>query len=570
MDYKNRLDMKTNRLKNGFWTLLVLLSITACEEDGDRLYLSGLTENELTATKSNIVLSQETAQEIVLSLTWNNSKLSVSDPDVAAPNVLSTYLQISTQTDFASNVVETLEKSVSKAYTGAEINTLAKNLQLKPDVATPLYFRIRSSIGNNMEPVYSNALTVNVTPYSIDMSLGFILNSDKEETGRTLASPQSNGVYTGFMGASGWQNFYLLEGDGTIWGNAPVDGSAFLLSSEAPWNFWFPGQSGCYYVDVNTNTKQWSALWLPTLTVSGGLTGEMIFDRANVKWTFGFNATSASALKIKLNSAGQLYNAQTGDAASTDKALAFAQEGEQLVLAAQAGEITINVPAAGEYTLEIDLSNPNEWTYQVVIGSTGPVEVNPFVYLPGIDDGISGSWTFDNYLRLFNEDDLTYVGVVNVNSQWGYSINTEKDNWDDKYTLGEGDAYSGTLVFQGPDNLPAPTPGLYVIETSLKALTYNLTGIGNQIYAVGLNDSWTFDVPLTATATPGVFSGSITIDHASEWGFTINLKDSWNYKFGGSEGKLYYQGSNITDDAVLAPGTYQMTVDLIQMTYEIK
>jgi hypothetical protein len=564
--------MKTKIINNCLWTLLLLLSVTACEEDGERLYLSGLQENELVATKSDVVLSQETSGEIVLSLTWNNSTLTVSDPDVAAPNVLSTYLQISTQNDFAANVVEALEKGLSKAYTGAEINTIAKNLLLKPDVATPLYFRIRSSIGNNMDPVYSNVATVKVTPYSIDMSIGFILNADKEDTGRTLASPQSNGVYTGFMGASGWQNFYLREGDGTIWGNAPVDGSAFLLSSEGPWNFWFPGQSGCYYVDVNTNTKEWSALWLPTLTVSGGLSGEMTFDRPNVKWTFGFNATSASALKIKLNSAGQLYNAQTGTDASVSQTFAFAQEGEQLVLASQAGEITINVPAAGEYTLEIDLSNPNEWTYQVVSGSTTPVEVNPYVYLPGIDDGITGpNWNFDIKLPLFNEEKLAYAGVVNVNSLWGYSINPEKDNWEDKYTLGEGDAYSGTLVFQGINgNLPAPTPGLYLIETSLKGLTYNLTSVGDQIYVVGLHDVWDFNTPLAATATPGVFSGNITINSASTWGFTFNLKDSWDYKFGGSDGKLYYKGSDITDDASLAPGAYQMTVDLINMTYEIK
>jgi hypothetical protein len=309
---------------------------------------------------------------------------------------------------------------------------------------------------------------------------------------------------------------------------------------------------------------------LPAITISGDLTGNMTFDRPNVKWTLAFNVTAASALKIKLNSAGQLYNVQTGDAASESKSLAFAPEGERLVLAAQAGEITVNVPAAGEYTLEIDLSNPNQWTYQVVSGSSVPVEVNPFVYLPGIDDGISGSWTFDNYLRLFNEDELTYVGVVNVNSQWGYSINTEKDNWDDKYTPGEGDAYNGTLVFKGEGNIPAPTPGLYLIETSLKGLTYNLTSVGNEIYVLGLHDVWDFNTPLAATATPGVFSGNITINSASPWGFTINLKDSWDYKFGGSDGKLYYRGSNITDDASLAPGSYQMTVDLVNMTYEIK
>ncbi|MDR0865143.1 MAG: DUF5114 domain-containing protein [Candidatus Symbiothrix sp.] len=564
--------MKTKIINNCLWTLLLLLAISACEEDGERLYLSGLEENELAATKENVVLSQETSQEIVLSLAWNNSTLSVSNPDKKAPNVLSTYVQVSNQSDFATNVIEILEKSPSKAYTGAELNTIAKNLQLTPDIASPVYFRIRSSVGNNMEPVYSNVVTVNITPYSIDMSIGFILSKEQEDTGRTLSSPQSDGIYTGFMGVVGYQNFFLQEGDGTIWGNVPVDGSAFLISSADPWNFWFPGTAGCYYVNINTAAKEWSALLLPVLTVSGDLSGDMIFDRPNVKWTYAINATAASTLKIKLNSAGQLYNAQTGTDASVSQALAFTQEGNRLVLASSAGDITVNVPAAGEYTLVIDLSNPNEWTYEVVSGSAGPIEVNPCVYLPGIDDGITGGdWNFDNKLPLFDEDKLTYAGVVNVNSLWGYTINTEKDNWADKYTLGEGDAYSGTLVFQGTNgDLPAPAAGLYLIETSLKELTYNLTSVGNEIYVVGLHDVWDFNTPLAATVTPGVFSGSITINSASPWGFTINLKDSWTYKFGGSEGKLYYQGSNITDDASLAPGAYQMTVDLVNLTYKFE
>ncbi|MDR1022305.1 MAG: DUF5114 domain-containing protein, partial [Prevotellaceae bacterium] len=149
--------------------------------------------------------------------------------------------------------------------------------------------------------------------------------------------------------------------------------------------------------------------------------------------------------------------------------------------------------------------------------------------------------------------------------------NIEKDNWNDKYTLAEGDAYSGTLVFQGEDNLPAPDAGLYLIETSIKNFTYNLTAVGNEIYIVGLNGEWEVNIPLAATATPGVFSGDITISSASEWGFQIYIvAGDWVHIFGGAEGKLYYKGSNITDDASLAPGVHRMTVDLINATYVIE
>jgi hypothetical protein len=564
--------MKTKQFFLSIW--LLLLSVTACEEDGERIYLSGLEENELSATETNVILSQENAQQIVLSLVWNKSALTVDHSDKPAPDVLATYLQISTRNDFASNGIETLEKTLSKAYTGAEINTIAKNLGIEPDASSPIYFRVRSTIGNNMESVFSNVVTVSVTPYLIDMSVGFILNANKEDTGQTLASPQSDGIYTGFMGATGWQNFFLLEGDGSIWGNTPEDGTEFQMSSEADcWNFWFPGTAGCYYVTLNTHTRRWSALLIPTLTVSGDVTAEMTFDRSKVQWTTVFNVSSASTLKVQLNANGKQYDAttKTDDNLAMDTPVAFAQDGENLLLATQAGDISIAVPEAGEYTLIVDFSNPNAWTCQVTSGSVVPKEVNPYVYLPGIDDGISGSWTFDNYLVLSNEDRLAYTGVVNTNSQWGYSINVEKDNWDDKYTFAEGDAYNGTLVFKGTTNLPAPNAGLYLMETSLKELTYTLTPVGNQIYVGGLNDQWTFDVPLTATTTPGVFSGDITINSASSWGFKIYIQaDDWDHFFGGAEGKLYYSGSNITDDASLSSGTHRMTVDLINRTYLIE
>jgi hypothetical protein len=295
-----------------------------------------------------------------------------------------------------------------------------------------------------------------------------------------------------------------------------------------------------------------------------------------VKWTIVFNATSAASLKIKLDATGKLYNSSTGtdDAAAIDSPIAFAQNGETLVLASQAGDITVSVPGSGEYTLTVDLSDPNAWTYSVESGSVEPpVEVNQYVYLPGIDDGFTGpNWNFDRYLTLYNEDELAYAGVVNVYSLWGYTINVEEDNWNDKYTPDEGDAYSGTLIYPGKENsnIPAPDAGLYLIDVSLKGLIYNLTAIGNQIYIVGLNDNWGFDTPLTATETPGVFSGTITINGASQWGFQILLvEDDWTHYFGGWEGTLYYRGDNIKDDASLAPGAYRMTVDLIQGVYSI-
>jgi len=370
--------MKTlNKFKSFSLLLVALVIVTACEKDGEKIYLSELATNELIATTDKVLLSPENANQQVLSLSWTAQEaLAVSNLDMKAPDVLTISMQVSAQQDFSSNVIESVENNLSKSYSGSVLNAIAKNLGLAPDVASPIYFRLKSSVGNNIDPVYSNVLTVTVTPYFLDMSVGFILDSNKANTGVTLYSPASDGIYTGFVGASTWYNFYLKEGDGTVWGNIPINGQSFVLSSTSDsWNCWFPEPAGCYYVNMDTKNKQWSALYLPILTVSGDISGDMTFDRPNMKWTYNFTATSTNPVTIKLSATGNLYNPSTGDAASTPATFAFAQQGEAVVIAQLAGNITVSVPLAGDCTLTLDLSDPKAWTCNVVSSSNGTYNI---------------------------------------------------------------------------------------------------------------------------------------------------------------------------------------------------
>lgn len=190
-----------------------------------------------------------------------------------------------------------------------------------------------------------------------------------------------------------------------------------------------------------------------------------------------------------------------------------------------------------------------------------PEPARETLYMLGISEG-EGGWNFNHHLRLYNEDNLGYAGVADVNAPWGYQIGIEDGNWSAVYTLNEGGADAGTLAFEvgdGAVNIPAPDGGLYFFDVSLKALTYNSRALGREIYIAGLNklkdEDWTFE-PLPAANTIGVFSGGITITQPSAWGFKIYLFDgNWDYVYGGSAGKLYYKGADgITDDASLAPG----------------
>lgn len=361
-------------MKSIYRYLFILLSAAAfagCDKDGERMTVSGLKESEMMVTETDVVLTQANTQDNVLSITWDKSTLTVSDPSVGVPNIITTMLQVSKSADFTGMVTETMETNLSKAYTGDELNTLAKNLEAEPGVATPLYFRLKAFTGNNMEPVYSNVAAVNVTAFQIDLSVGFILDSKQADTGRTLYSATSNGVYTGFVGATEWYNYYLKEDNGTIWGNDAVPGTPFVLSSENDpklrWNFWFPGVAGCYFVVVDTPRKEWTALLIPALTLTGDITGPMSFDRPNVKWTAPFTATSTS-VTFKISGTGKQYNIATGtsNASAISTPVAISQSGGKLALTDLANDITITVPEPGTYTLVLDLRDPKSFTLKAV------------------------------------------------------------------------------------------------------------------------------------------------------------------------------------------------------------
>ena len=565
--------MKT--VKSLFAILMLLLTVTSCSKDGDNIYLSSPEGGTLTATTSDVVLAKSLRNTIVLSLAWTQSDLKVSDASMSAPNVLQTKLQVSATQDFSGAIQESSESALSKAYTGSELNTLAKNLGLTAGNAAPLYFRLSVKTGDNMTPVYSNVVAVNITAYTIDMTVGFVLDSKKADTGNTLYSATANGVYQGFLGAGAWYNFFLMEGDDTTWGNDGVDGTAFLCSSaDTKWNFWFPGQKGCYYTTVDTPNKKWSALYIPKLTVSGDLEGDMTFDKDSDRWTLDFTATAAGTKSIKISGTSSLYNYDTGtdDTKAVAGTVGFGGTSDHITFGTSASDITVTVPSAGTYSLTLNLKNPKQWTCTAEKPYVAPVTVSKYLYVSGVDDGTSGSWTFDNFLTLYSADAKAYEGVVSVNSLWGYKFYTTSGDWNSSYGMVDGGTATSGSIVAGGNNITAPTAGLYLFDVSMTNLTYSLTEVTKVCYA-GFNTTgdaggnWTM-TEMTPTSTPGEYTAQVTLAGTCSWGAKIYINGSWDIFFGGSDGTMYYKGDGM--EKALGAGTYTLTVNLKTMTYTMK
>lgn len=566
-----------NSIKSILYSLAVgattLVGFTACSEDGDIITTNGADAITLTGS-GDVVLNSEDVNALALTLIWNdNSTISLNDDRVQAPkNATTNTLQFSATEDFATRVEQLTDDGATSAqYTMEGLNSLVERLGLESGVASPLYIRMSSSLADNLDAQLSNTYSLNVTPYTIDMTHGYILDANKTDTGWTLYSATSNGVYSGFLGVAAWYNFWLQEGNGTTWGNDGVTGTPFLISSEdSHWNFWYPGQSGCYYTVVNTTSQEWSALYIPSLTVSGDVTGEMTYNRKENTWTLTFSAETAGQKTVQIAGTGSQYNASTGtdDAAAISTPVAFGGSCDALTFGTSASNITVDVPSTGDVTLTLNLSDPAAWTFTATAGAA-PDEptVAQQLWAVGIDDGTSGGWNFDQYLTLTDADNLTYAGAINVNSLWGYRLYTENGSWDNYYTAASGDATAGMLVMGGDGNITAPTAGLYVVEASLSALTYATTAISS-VQITGIGDNWTL-VPMTATETAGVYTADIDITASTPWGYQIILNEDWSAKFGGTAEQLIYKGENIPLDDSYIGSTCTFTVDLCKGTITI-
>ena len=422
--------------RNLMMLLCALTALVSCDESGDKIYLDGFKASDLMASASDVKLSVDNSKDVVLSLAWQNPTLLSSDETKpAGSGVLKTYLQVSASENFTSEKEYTVT-DLSKAFTGADLNAAAKELGLTPDVSSPLYFRIKSQMGSNLDAAYSNVCQVKVTPYLIDMSYINILDKDtKEQTLTYLYSPNSDGVYSGYMNASSWLNFWGKENDGTIWGNVGQDGHVYEMdNTESAWSFWFPGQAGIYYAVIDTKAKEFK----PTLLKSFQLNGEdMTYDAPNYAWTKVIT-TTADNTPVSIVATGAQYSKATGteDAAAVVKTMNYTLADGKMTDAATAG--SVNIAKAGTYTITVKVGEHSQLEYTIVEGDQTTPEPEA-----------------SNTLCMFSKDGNTLLAVMSKVSDGVYTCKYKPTAWENFRFIYVGENKDDKQTWYGsvPDNL---------------------------------------------------------------------------------------------------------------------
>lgn len=411
--------------------LCALTALVSCDESGDKIYLDGFEASSLMASASDVVLSVDKSKDVVLSLAWQNPTLLSSDETKPAGNgVLKTYLQASASENFAS-VKEFSVTALSKAFTGADLNAAAKDLGLTPDVSSSLYFRIKSQMGSNLDSLYSNVCQVKVTPYLIDMSYINILNENKEQVLTKLYSPNSDGIYSGYMNASSWFHIWGKENDGSIWGNVGQQNHDYEMdNSESAWNFWFPGQTGIYYTVLDTKAKDFKPTYIKSMQLNGE---DMTYDAPNYAWTKVIT-TTADNTPVSIVATGAEYSKATGtdDAAAAVKTMNYTLADGKMTDAATAG--SVNIATAGTYTVTVKVGEHSQLEYTIVSGDQTTPEPEA-----------------SNTLCMFSKDGNTLLAVMNKVSDGVYTCKYKPSSWEQFRFIYVGENKDDKQTWYGAD-----------------------------------------------------------------------------------------------------------------------
>ncbi len=363
------LTFKCYNMKTIFRRIFLLLPVIlffSCKKDGDKLVTTDLQQASLTATSSDVVLTEDLSDKLVFQLVWNQPDPEVETGYYMADAAVSATLQFATDQSFTTIKNEAAVSSSGMSYTGSDLNTLALKMGFTAGEKSTLYVRIKSVIGPNIKPSYSNVVQVAVTPYEPAEKDDYLYmaNTDLTTFDWKLYPRDNSGIYDGFVNVSQWYNFLLTNeasaNADVIYGSYPADGNQYTLyPGTGRWSCW-TSNGGNLYIKADVNTLKWSETPVNSLTVTGDFNSwsatatPMTYDAANKLWTVNITTTAAEqwGIKILINGSWDFFFGN-GDEAGVCK------------LSTSSSDNGFPYTLTGTHKLTLDLRDPKVFKYTV-------------------------------------------------------------------------------------------------------------------------------------------------------------------------------------------------------------
>lgn len=172
----------------------ILLLFSSCKKDETKTYASIGSAGTLTASSTSPTLTQATSTNTAV--TFN---LSAATPVSGYQTAVTYTIQIGKK---GSNFVAAQEITAAVGNTSVtvgDLNTMLSSLGLTTGTSTQVEVRVKSTIAANVDPAYSNTLTLTVTPYAVLYYVyvpGGYQGWDPTSA-PSLSSTTSTGIYTG-------------------------------------------------------------------------------------------------------------------------------------------------------------------------------------------------------------------------------------------------------------------------------------------------------------------------------------------------------------------------------------
>lgn len=348
-------------MKKIFNSLFLISAISfmffACKKDVEQTILKSGIPPALTASPTSLVLTSVTASDTVETFSWLPS-------DYGFDAAVKYTLQIAKAgTNFAAPKEVNLGSGRVQKYTGGDLNLIALLLGLVPNSAGQLDVRVRSSLTDSIPAIYSNTVTVSVTPYLIIINYPSLwVPGDYQgwdpASAPKISSKAGNGIYEGYVNitAGTLQFKYTSDPDWSHiaygWASSTVTGNDVSGTFSTNGGNLFVPTAGYYLLKGNTNNNTWSGKKINSWSLIGDFNGwsgdvPMTYNPATKLWTATINPASAGGFKIRANNDWAINFGDTG----ADLSLEYG--GENIAITPGSHVITLNLSIPGNYIYTI-------------------------------------------------------------------------------------------------------------------------------------------------------------------------------------------------------------------------
>jgi starch-binding outer membrane protein SusE/F len=338
----------------------VALALWSCKKDEEKVMAQTGRAGALSASETSLVLNSDNADDTVQTFSWTPTEFGFK----AA--VKYTLELAKGGTNFDSPTEVNMGSSTTKKYTTAELNQLALLLGLAPGSEGQIDARVRSSISDSIQAVYSSPVTINVTPYLVIINYpSLYVPGDYQgwnpATAEKISSKTNNGQYEGYVyfPAGGSFKFkFTSEPDWNHtnygWASGTQAGNKVTGTINTTGGDLYVPSAGYYRLKANTTALTWSAE-----KTDWGLIGDAIpttgwdsdrdltYDPATKTWSITLDL-NAGKIKFRANDAWDINYGDNG----ADQSL-------------EEGGSDISITSAGNYTVTLNLGVPGNYSYSV-------------------------------------------------------------------------------------------------------------------------------------------------------------------------------------------------------------